>query len=63
MINLNDRVVFEDGSKMNIFSSKLQHIKFQNANLGGVNYEELKKDTNFLANDHPMNRGRRSTLQ
>ena len=38
MIGMNNHVVFEDGSKMNIFSSKLQHIKFQNSNLGGVNY-------------------------
>jgi RNA recognition motif-containing protein len=35
-------VVFEDGSKMNIFSSKLDHIQLQNANLGGVNYEKLR---------------------
>lgn len=40
--NMNNYVVFEDGSKMNIFPSKLRHIKFQNYNLGGVNYEELK---------------------
>lgn len=44
MTKLNNRIVFEDGSKMNIFSSKLQHVKFQNSNLGGVNYEELKND-------------------
>jgi len=42
LINLNNHVVFEDGSKMNIFTSKLQHIQLQNSNLGGVNYEELK---------------------
>lgn len=38
MVNMNNHVVFEDGSKMNIFPSKLKHIKFQNSNLGGVNY-------------------------
>lgn len=42
--NLNNRPVFDDGSKMNIFSSKLPTIKLQNNNLGGVNYEELKHD-------------------
>lgn len=42
MENLNNRPVFDDGSRMNIFSSKLQTIKLQNYNLGGVNYEELK---------------------
>lgn len=44
MHNLNGHIVFEDGSKMNIFSSKLQHIKFANANLGGVNYGQLKDE-------------------
>ena len=38
MVNLNNRIVFDDGSKMNIFSSKLQSIKLQNNNVGGVNY-------------------------
>ena len=42
--NLDGHVVFEDGSKMNIFPSKLKHIKFQNTNLGGVNYEDLKAE-------------------
>lgn len=27
---------------MNIFPSKLKHVQFQNDNLGGVNYENLK---------------------
>jgi len=27
---------------MNIFHSKLKHVQFQNDNLGGVNYENLK---------------------
>ena len=40
--NLNNKVVFEDGSKMNIFRSKLRHVEFQNDNLGGVNYQELQ---------------------
>jgi len=44
LTNLNNHVVFEDGSKMNIFPSKLRHIKLQNYNLGGVNYEELKTE-------------------
>lgn len=35
---LNNKVIFEDGSKMNIFRSKLKHVQFQNDNLGGVNY-------------------------
>ena len=39
LTHLNNHVVFEDGSKMNIFPSKLKHIKLQNTNLGGVNYE------------------------
>lgn len=43
-INLDGHVVFEDGSKMNIFPSKLKHIKLQNTNLGGVNYEDLKTE-------------------
>lgn len=42
-INLNNKVIFEDGSKMNIFRSKLKHIQLQNSNLGGVNYEDLKE--------------------
>jgi hypothetical protein len=39
---LNNKVIFEDGSKMNIFRSKLRHVQFHNDNLGGVNYEALK---------------------
>lgn len=39
---LNNKVIFEDGSKMNIFRSKLKHVEFHNDNLGGVNYELLK---------------------
>jgi hypothetical protein len=35
---LNNKIIFEDGSKMNIFRSKLKHVQFQNDNLGGVNY-------------------------
>lgn len=48
MNNLNNKVVFDDGSKMNIFSSKLKHIKFQNSNLGGVNYEDLKNEQLYI---------------
>jgi len=42
MTNLNNKVIFEDGSRMNIFRSKLKHVQFQNDNLGGVNYEALQ---------------------
>ena len=38
LIHLNNKIIFEDGSKMNIFRSKLQHVQFHNDNLGGVNY-------------------------
>ena len=44
MQNMNNHVVFEDGSKMNIFSSKLKNINFQNFNSGGVNYQDLKAE-------------------
>jgi hypothetical protein len=43
MAQLNNKIIFEDGSKMNIFRSKLRHIQLQNSNLGGVNYENLKE--------------------
>lgn len=43
LAQLNNKIIFEDGSKMNIFRSKLQHVQFQNDNLGGVNYEVLQK--------------------
>lgn len=36
--HLNNKIIFEDGSKMNIFRSKLKHVQFHNDNLGGVNY-------------------------
>jgi hypothetical protein len=42
MKSLNNKIIFEDGSKINIFRSKLKHVQLQNANLGGVNYEDLK---------------------
>jgi hypothetical protein len=58
---LNNKVIFEDGSKMNIFRSKLKHVTFQNDNLGGVNYETLKgQQEGMLENS---NRKRRSTFQ
>jgi hypothetical protein len=41
--HLNNQVIFADGSKMNIFSSNLRQINFQNSNLGGVDYSLLKK--------------------
>jgi hypothetical protein len=56
-------VVFEDGSKMNIFTSKLKHIKLQNTNLGGVNYEELKAEQENVDEQITGNRNRRSTFQ
>lgn len=43
--HLNNRSILPDGSKMNIFPSNLQQINFQNSNLGGVDYSELKKTT------------------
>lgn len=46
LVHLNNKVIFEDGSKMNIFRSKLRHVTFHNDNLGGVNYQELN-DMNF----------------
>ncbi len=42
LLHLDNKVIFEDGSKMNIFRSKLKHVQFHNDNLGGVNYESLK---------------------
>lgn len=33
---LNNYVLFEDGSKINIFYSNLQTISFQNNNSGGI---------------------------
>lgn len=58
---LNNKVIFEDGSKMNIFRSKLKHVQFQNDNLGGVNYESLKQQQ--IQDDSAHNRKRRSTFQ
>jgi hypothetical protein len=58
---LNNKVIFEDGSKMNIFRSKLKHVQFQNDNLGGVNYESLKQQQ--IEDDFAHNRKRRSTFQ
>lgn len=43
LLHLNNKVIFEDGSKMNIFRSKLKHVQFQNDNLGGVNYQQLQE--------------------
>lgn len=42
-LHLNNRSIMPDGSKMNIFPSNLQQINFQNTNLGGVDYSELKR--------------------
>ena len=61
--NLNNHLVFEDGSKMNIFTSKLQHINLQNSNLGGVNYQELKVEQENVGQLMEGTRGRRSTYQ
>lgn len=49
---------------MNIFPSKLKHIKFQNSNLGGVNYEDLKAEQELTEDSYEgMVRTRRSTMQ
>lgn len=34
--NLDDFLLFSDGSRMNIYFSNLETIKFQNSNAGGV---------------------------
>jgi hypothetical protein len=44
MERLNNAPILPDGSKMNIFPSALKKINFQNSNLGGVDYSELKKN-------------------
>lgn len=65
LLHLDNKVIFEDGSKMNIFRSKLKHVQFHNDNLGGVNYESLKQqqlDPLHLDPDS-SNRKRRSTFQ
>lgn len=61
MDNLNNRPVFDDGSRMNIFSSKLRNIQLQNNNLGGVNYEELKYQQECEHNETHI-RDRKRTL-
>ena len=48
---------------MNIFTSKLKHIKFQNSNSGGVNYEDLKAEQEVMADTFEGIRSRRSTMQ
>lgn len=48
---------------MNIFPSKLRHIKFQNSNLGGVDYEDLKIEQEKLEDNFDGIRTRRSTFQ
>jgi len=63
MQHLNNKVVFEDGSKMNIFRSKLKHVEFQNDNLGGVDYESLKYQQEEGEEAVSSNRKRRSTFQ
>lgn len=39
---LNNKTIFADGSKINIFPSNLKQINFQNSNLGGVDYSQLR---------------------
>ena len=56
MYNMNNHVVFEDGSKMNIFSSKLKNINFQNFNSGGVNYQELKAEQQTVDDEESLGR-------
>jgi len=62
MTNLNNKVIFEDGSRMNIFRSKLKHVQFQNDNLGGVNYEALQLQQEQQDNTEHSPK-RRSTFQ
>jgi hypothetical protein len=61
MLHLNNKVIFEDGSKMNIFRSKLRHVQFHNDNLGGVNYQYLQQQQE--QDEEGPNRRRRSTFQ
>lgn len=41
-MRLNNYVLFEDGSRMNIFFSNLETINFQNSNSGGIDYTVMK---------------------
>jgi hypothetical protein len=40
--NLNEHVLFQDGSKINVFYSSLEAVKLQNNNSGGVDYTEIR---------------------
>ncbi len=39
---LDNKVLLEDGSRMNIYYSNLDHVNFVNSNTGGVDYEKVK---------------------
>ena len=41
-LRLNNHMLFEDGSRMNIFFSNLEYINFQNSNSGGIDYTMMK---------------------
>lgn len=45
---LNNFVIFDDGSKINVFYSNLMTINFQNSNSGGVDYDAMKKNSSTL---------------
>lgn len=47
-IHLNNKVLFEDGSRMNIYFSNLQSINFQNCNTGGVDYSLINANIQLV---------------
>ena len=40
--SLDNKILFEDGSRINIFYSSLDHVNFVNSNTGGVDYTKIK---------------------
>lgn len=46
---VNGTSIFNDGSKMIIYPSKLEQINFQNGNNGGVDYEELRQMSDYMS--------------
>ena len=52
---LNNTILFDDGSRLNIFFSTLKNIRFHNSNTGGIDYT-LINSRNQSPNQYNSNR-------
>jgi len=61
--NLDEFLLFNDGTRMNIYPSNLTTIKFQNNNSGGVDYTLMEEQPLFSSKKEPLSAGLKPTFK